>query len=249
MRRAQGFTLVEVMIAVAILASLTALMWVSIANMYASRDLLEMRAERFQKVRVTMDRISDDFAAAYIAGPDFAGEEIPGEPIVEDNDEQSFIEDPIQFGFIARESEANFTTFSHVRTQPGEKASRHAEVGYFIRTVRDDETNKLVKKLMRRQDVTPDDRLERGGKILTLLDEIEDIKFMYWDAGQVKVGDLEEVAEGRWVDDWDTTRRDQAARLPTRIKIRLELPGQGPNEDKEVFVTQVQLSTTEILEF
>ena len=244
-----GFTLVEVMISIGILATLTGLMWISIANMYASRDLIEMRAERFQRVRVAMDRLSEDFAASYIAGPEFGGEEIPGEPVLELDEDAAFLEDPIQFGFIARENEANFSTFSHIRTQSGERASRHSEIGYFVRTERDDETDKLVKRLMRREDVTPDDNLEKGGKILTLFPEIVDVKFMYWDAGQVQVGDMEEVAEGRWTDSWDTTRRDQAARLPTRIKIRIELPPQGPNNQNEVFVTQVQLGTTEVLEF
>lgn len=251
-----GFTMVEVMISMAILTSITVMTWAAVSSMFASKDLLTARAERYQEVRVTMDRIGEDLAAAYVAGPAFGGDEIPGEALVRSTDAdsdkdplQNLLEEPIEYGFIARSEEINFTSFSHLRTQQNEKASRHSEIGYFIRDVRDEDTGDLVKRLMRREDTTPDNSLENGGSIFTLLEGIEKFELKYWDAGPTRLGTAEEVAEGRWVDSWDTTRRDNSGRLPTRIKIRLELPPQPPNTRNEIFVTQVQLATTEILEF
>ncbi len=248
--------MVEVMVSMAILTSITVMTWAAISSMFASKDMLSARAERYQEVRVSLDRIGDDLSSAYLAGPAFGGDEIPGETLVQSADAevdkdptQNLLEEPLEYGFMARGSEVNFTTFSHLRTQPNEKASRHAEIGYFIRDVRDEETGDLVKRLMRREDTTPDATIESGGSIFTLLEDIEKFELKYWDAGPTRLGTLEEVAEGRWVDSWDTTRRETSGRLPTRIKIRLELPPQPPNTSNEVFVTQVQLATTEILEF
>lgn len=244
--------MIEVMISLGILATLSVMTWSAISSMFNAKDLMTMRAERFQEIRVTMDRIGEDLAAAYLAGPDFGGDEIPGEPIEVKADSklgEGLLEDPIEYAFVARNNEINFTTFSHIRTQQNEKASRHAEIGYFLRDVRDEESGDLIKKLMRREDTSPDGRVDRGGSIFTLLENIEKFELKYWDAGPTKLGTLEEIAEGRWVDNWDTTRRETAARLPTRVKIRLELPPQPPNTQNEIFVTQVQLATTEILEF
>lgn len=253
-----GFTIVEVLIAVAILASLTALMWASIANMFSTRDVIEQRASRYHQVRVTMNRMAKEIASTYIAGPEFGAEEIPGQETFgmgadgEQSEEEAMMaaqgQQPIQLGMVGRDDELHFTAFSHVRTMPREKSSEHAEVGYFIRSRRNEE-GEMVDMLMRREDTTADDDLTRGGVIYKMLPEVESIEFEYWDAGQVELGTFEEIAEGRWVNQWDTTRREHGGRLPTRIKIRLTLPPQGANSEPEVFVTETLIHTTEVLEY
>jgi prepilin-type N-terminal cleavage/methylation domain-containing protein len=253
-----GFTLVEVLIAVAILASLTALMWASIANMFSTRDAIEKRTDRYHQVRVTMNRMAKEIASAYVAGPEFGGEEIPGEETFgvgadgEQSEEEAMMaaqgQEPSQFGMIGRDDELHFTGFSHVRTMPREKASQHAEIGYFIRSERNEEGD-LVDMLMRREDVSADDDLTKGGVIYKMLPEVESIEFEFWDPGKVELGTFEEIAQGRWVKEWDTTRREYGGRLPTRVKIRLTLPAQGPNSEPEVFVTQTLIHTTEVLEY
>lgn len=257
LRHDAGFTLIEVMIAVGILAGLTGLMWMSIASMFRTRDAVEERTERYQLVRITMNRMATEIGSAYIAGPEFGAEELPGEETFgleqdEDDAESALLtasQEKIQLGFIGRDDELSFTNFAHVRTNPRERSSHHAEIGYFIRSDRDEVSGRLVKKLMRREDVTADDDLTKGGIIYTMLPEIEDIKFEYWDAGQVELGTFEEVAQGRWVDEWDTTRREFAGRLPTRVRITLELPPSTRASENEKFVTQTQIYVTEVLEF
>lgn len=253
-RSQAGFTLIEVMLAVGILASLTGLMWLSIANMFRTRDAIEERSERYQQVRITLNRMSEEIASAYVAGPEFGAEEIPGEESFGLEGEEDALPalpsgELMQLGFIGRDDELSFTSFAHVRTSPRERSSNHAEIGYFIRTERDEEDGRMVKKLMRREDVSADDDLQKGGVIYTMLPEIESVKFEYWDAGQVELGTFEEVAQGRWVTDWDTTRREQGGRLPTRVRITIELPPTARMDEPEKFVTQTQIHTTEVLEF
>jgi prepilin-type N-terminal cleavage/methylation domain-containing protein len=246
-----GFTIVEVMISIAVLASLTAVTWVSIANMYRTRDVVEARSLRHQQVRVTLDRMSSELASAYIAGPELGGKDIPGEEFQAVNDAEDMalrLQERVEFGMSGRDDRINFTTLAHTRTQPGERSSYHAEIGYFVRPG-EREDGRIVDQLVRRQDTTLDDDIERGGIIYVMLPEVEDIEFEYWDPGPVRVGTFEEMAEGRWVDEWDTSRREFAGRLPTRMRIRLVLPPGPFSTRNEVFTTQVELTTTEVLEF
>lgn len=256
--RNAGFTIIEVMLAVAILVTLTALMWFSISSMFASRDAIQARSERFQQVRVTMNRMAEELAAGYMGGPQFGAEELPGEETFGAEEQEgeedaaalaASAQEEIQLGFIGRDDEVSFTTFAHVRTGVRERASDHAEIGYFIRTDRDEE-GEMVKMLMRREDVSTDDDLTSGGVIYKMVPEVESVLFEYWDPGTVELGTFEEIAaQGRWVKEWNTTRREFAGRLPTRVRITLTLPPQGNNEAPETFVTQTELHVTEVLEF
>ncbi|MGM0558344.1 MAG: type II secretion system protein GspJ [Myxococcota bacterium] len=258
-----GFTLIEVLVAVSIMASLTAVMWISVSSMFQTRDVVTERFERYQIMRVSMDRISRELASAYLAGPEHGGEEIPGEEEdqrtglqggEQDGEEAGGLnqrdqDDIVQYGMIGREDEISFTAFAHVRTVEGELASRHAEISYFLERRRSDE-GELVNSLMRREDVTPDDDIEDGGEVYTMIPNVEEIEFEYWDPGPVRLGTKEEVAEeGKWKDQWDTTKSEFAGRMPTRMRITVTLPPENERSEPKTFQTQVQLETTEVLEF
>ena len=250
----KGFTLVEVLVAISILVSITAISWLAISQIFSAREYFEQRNERTQIVRNSMNRITKDFAGAYLAGPQHGGEDLPGEerdPTTLSDEElrRLAIVEPVQFGMIGDDRKVSFTTFAHGRTQFDEQSSYHAEIGYEVRSHRDDDTGDLTQELVRREDTTLDDRLDRGGTIFTLIPNIEEFKLEYWDSGQVKVGTQEEIAEGRWVTDWDTTRNEFAGRLPQRIRITFTLPPITEDDDPEVFTTQVQIAITEVLEF
>ena len=259
MRRAPhnaGFTLVEVLIAVGILAGISAAMGLSMQSMFSTRDYFEERYERFQIARNALNRMSAEIASAYMAAPEHGGEPIPGEePDGQDtsDDGQAELErlqrEPIQFGFIGRDDTMSFSSFAHVRTQDGERNSHHAEIGYFVRREQDEDTGRQVQRLMRREDTTYDDDITKGGTIYVMIPEIEEVEFEYWDAGPVRLGTAEEIAQGRWVSEWDTTRTEFAGRLPTRVRIKVTLPPQSARSRADVFTTQAQLGVTEVLEF
>ena len=249
-----GFTLVEVMIAIIILVTISMMSWAAMRQVFDSRDYFAQRNERVQIVRNAMNHITRDFAGAYIAGPQHGGEELPGEErdpttLSEEELRRLSLVEPVQFGMIGNEERVSFTTFAHGRSQFDEKSSNHAEVGYELRSERDEVSGDLVRRLVRREDTTLDDKLERGGTVYTLLPEVEEFELSYWDSGPVRVGTQEEVAEGRWTDSWDTTRAEYAGRLPSRVRFRLVLPPMEEGEQEEVFTTQVQIATTEVLEF
>lgn len=258
MRPQAGFTLIEILIAVAVLAMLTGITWVGVSNMFSTRDYMTERFERYQIMRVAMDRMTRELSSAYLAGPEHGGEPLPGE-------EEEFQEaqdgnagttaqlkarrEPVQFGMIGRDDQLDFTSFAHIRSIEGERASQHAEIGYFTERKRDRDTGRLVTSLMRREDTSLDDDITDGGKIYTMVPNIESVEFEYWDPGPPSLGTMEEVAEGDWSDSWDTTKSEYAGRLPTRVRIRVTLPPQDERGREEVFTIQTQIETTEVLEF
>lgn len=252
-RRAQaGFTMVEVLIAVALLATMSVLVWASVASMFRAREIFTKRAERDMVIRNAMSRMTNEIAAAYMAGPEHGGEQLPGEALdpAQQTEEmkQRASQEAFQFGFIGKDDRLDFTSFAHVRTRDDEPAGHHSEIGYRLESARDDE-GRLVRQLVRREDTTLDDNITRGGKAFVLIPELSKLKLSYWDAGAVSVGSVKEVAQGRWSSDWDTTRRDFAGRLPTRVKLEIWLPPVFEGGDEELYVTQVQIGATEVLEF
>src|SRR5687767_10733697 len=67
-RRPQaGMTLLEVMIAIAILVVMMTLAWRTIANTSESKRVFERYAERNHELRMALGRIVRDFEAAYLS--------------------------------------------------------------------------------------------------------------------------------------------------------------------------------------
>ena len=248
--RSRGFTLIEVLLAITILATIMGVITASTMSMFNTRELLQLRYERSQMANNALDRMARELAMAYMAGPEHGGEDLPDdprEPLTADDPDAQRRGERVKFGFIGRKDSVHFTSFAYVRTQPNERASHHAEIGYTLRANRD--SGALARQLVRREDTSLDSNLERGGNLQVMLPEIERLELEYWDAGPVRLGTMEEIAEGRWVKDWDTTRREHSGRLPTRVRIRLTLPPLPGQRDSEVFMTQTQIGTSEVLEF
>lgn len=251
--RGRGFTLIEVLIAVTILAGLTILAWASINQIFITQDVVQDRQERYRMVRLGMTRMATELSMAYLAGPDHGGEIIPGEESLFDDDdeyrERAFRNrDPLQFGMIGTSDQVDFTAFANVRILEDERASYHSQIGYFTERATD-ESGRMVMRLMRRSSPNFDGDLDRGGVVYTMIPEIESIRFDYWDPGDTEFGTDREIAQGRWVSEWDTTNRRFAGRMPPRIRITLEMPARGPRGMPEVFVTQTTIGITEVLEY
>ena len=249
----RGFTLVEVLLAVTILATLSVLTWTSISQMFKTEEIVMERQERYRMVRLAMTRMADEISMAYLAGPDHGGEIIRGEEMLYETDARfqgpsARYFEPVQFGMIGRGEHLHFTSFGHVRTVEGERASHHAQIGYFLDT-HTNERGDVVTRLRRRASSDFDDDLTRGGTVHTMIPEVEHIRFEYWDAGEPELGTAREIALGRWVSEWDTTSRQFAGRLPPRIRITLTMPPAGPRGETETFVTQTTLGMPEVLEY
>ena len=245
-----------------ILAGLTAIMWIAINNIFETRDFVTERYERFQIMRVAMDRMNTEIASAYLAGPEMGAElryddkpDSSEEGRGQNSQEQAQKQlarrerEPVEFGMRGEDDELHFTTLAHMRTVEGERTSYHAEIGYYLKDVSREQGEGEVQSLVRRIDTTFDDDITEGGEVYTLIPNIEDVEFEYWDQGDVELGTEEEAGRGNWTDTWDTSQRDQYKRLPTRVKITVTLPPQGPRGEEETFTTQTRIMMSQRLEF
>lgn len=267
-RRRRGFTLVEVMLALAILGSLTAIVWGTISYSFKSRDRMMTAFDQFQQIRLAVDRMSREFSMAFITKHGNRRENLPGVDDLDNEDRQSIterlvdgeqaseIEEELQgeardryieTAFVGKDDEVHFTSLSHVRTQPGELASDQCEISYVVRTARRrDRDGRLRRELIRREDSSLDDDVESGGVVYTLIDDVEDVKFEYWEEGD----EGDEEGGGRWVKDWDSRKSDQKAKLPSRVKITIEVAVPGTDgKSKRTFVTQAPIVMNRMLDF
>jgi len=255
-RGERGFTLLEVLISVGLLAGITTLMWVTINNMFQARDFVTEQYERYQVVRVALDRMSTEIASAYLASAAHGAEPDPEERATAaaragngGNNNQRPARtrrEPVEFGMKGRSDELNFTSFAHTRTTADERASHHAEIGYSLMKTRVD--GELVESLVRREDTTLDDDITEGGKVYTLIPRVEELEFEYWDPGEVDLGTREEMGRGSWVDDWDTEDSQFEDRLPFRVRITITLPPLNPRGESQTFTTQTEIKTHQELD-
>ena len=72
--------------------------------------------------------------------------------------------------------------------------------------------------------------MKAGGFVQVLVEDVKELNFEFYDA-----------KEDRWEDEWDTTHRDYARRLPLFVKIELIVPGAGDEDEKFVTKTRVFL--------
>lgn len=196
-RRAAGFTLMEVVVAMSIIAMLGALVWSSFSPLQAAKEIVEEEADRYHGLRLAMDRITRDLAMAFLS---------------DRYDPKQYRERPTHF--ISDDSGNNdtlrFTTFSHERLYEDAKEGDQAIVEYRVGR---HPQHRDVSVLFRREKTVIDDRPEDGGREVVLAEGIEGIDFKFWD-----------VRKEEWVSEWDTEDVEFKNHLPQRVQVNLYAP-------------------------
>jgi type II secretion system protein J len=188
-----GFTLIEVMIAVAILAGMALAMFGASSQILNSKDVIEERDERGHSVSFALNRMSEDLNSAYILkSADFLGTKFGGE-----------------ISFKGKEDRLDFVNFNHLRFIQGAKESDSMEVSYYLSPDPDDPDSRT---LMRRESTVVDKDQEAGGRAFAMLPGVKSMRFQYLPA------DSEEFKAA-----WDTTSVDAGNKLPRAVKITLEV--------------------------
>ncbi|MDY7034208.1 MAG: type II secretion system protein GspJ [Thermodesulfobacteriota bacterium] len=163
--RSKGFTLAEILIAIAIISTILAIVYSSFASTMRSITICREKNDIYQIARLSLERIAEDVSAAFP----------PKDLQLED----------IQLGFIGEDREVSgipwdtlhFISTSHLELSNDIKSSGLHEIGYSLEM--DLETDQPV--LFRRQDDTLDDETDKGGVVLELAEGINGIDFKYYD--------------------------------------------------------------------
>lgn len=228
MRRRQqqrGLTLLEVLIASAILSLVASMIWVAFDQTGKMRTRLSERQEHDHLARVALTRITRDLRSAFLS--------------LHVNQEQRAA--AVITAFKGRSgnggSRLDFTTFTHRRLRRGTHEGDACEVGYQLLDHRGDDTVRGM-DLVRRESPRIDNDPERGGVIDVLVPGVKSFTVSYFDD-----------ATEQWTETWDSTQATgQVGRLPPRVRVTLTLE-EGPRSEERVYSTETPLMITRPLTF
>jgi general secretion pathway protein J len=162
MTRARGFSLVELMIAMAITATIGAMTVGSFAQIDRASQAARAQGERYAAARLALTRMSREVSMAFLS---------------ENYDKNRYRDPPTLF--VGREDRLLFTTMAHQRLVWDAKESDQAVVEY---TVESDPDGNGEQALFRREKVHLDDEPDRGGRKDLVAAHVAGLTLSYWDS-------------------------------------------------------------------
>jgi general secretion pathway protein J len=219
----RGMTLLEVMVAVAVLAAVSVLIHGVMTSLSKGKKGEAIRAERVHQGREAMLRIVRDLSSAYISM------HVPAIPALLTE----------RTAFVGRSSSpydrVDFTAFAHLRTEKDSHESDQAEVGYFVS--RDPDVDDKM-DLVRREQTPIDFDPLRGGIINVVAENVQEFHLRYLDP-----------MTSQWVTTWDSMQvSGQPNRLPLEVEITIVLKGVGSGPPYS-YTTKVFLPLQQPLSF
>jgi len=193
-RRQHGFTLIEIMLALTLMAFLTSLLWGTFAQTAKVKMRIETAQDRTHTVRVALMRMSREIEMAFVSF------EATGT-----QDRRTM------FSGVSHSEydELRFSWFGHMRMRVDAAEGDTALVSYFPQTdIEDARFTNLMRRETRRLEAK-DTKLIPGETYL-LCPAVSRLKFAYYDYKQKD-----------WREDWDTTKADGQQYLPTQVRISL----------------------------
>jgi general secretion pathway protein J len=224
----RGLSLIEVLVAISVLAMVAMLIYGAFAGMRRSKEGIERINNRYREGRLAMNRITRDLESAYISNH---------LPI----NQALAVQKTLFAGKRGTPADRlDFTSFSHRRLDKTAAESDQAELSYFASPDPDDsDVIDLARRVSPRIDRDPD----RGGRVEVLATDIDLFELEYLDP-----------LSGQWVETWDTTGIGQKDRMPLQVRVILVLNG-GARSSAERgqqtirLVTKVVLPIQNILSF
>jgi general secretion pathway protein J len=222
-------TLVEVLVAMVVLAFISVAMYSAIDGMRRSRAGVERITDRYREGRMAMARMTRELTSAYLS---------EHKPI----DASLWVRKSIFKADNGSPADRiDFNSFSNRRLKEEARESDQVEISYFGS---EDPDNDQVIDLVRRSSTQIDENPEKGGRVDVMASDIDLFDLEYLDP-----------MTGRWRDEWDSTSVvGEKGRLPRQIKIVLVLNGGSRNADQDNrqkirLVTKVSLMLRDPLTF
>ncbi|HWU91056.1 MAG TPA: type II secretion system protein GspJ [Kofleriaceae bacterium] len=221
-RREAGLTLIEIMIATAIMVTMMGLAWRTIGNTGEVKRSFEAFEQRNHELRMALGRIVADFEAAYLSQNEDTNATYP------------------RTMFIAKSGskvpEIRFSTLGHRVLWADANESEQTVISYLTRT--DPERSGVidwVRREQRRPSNDPPDDVPAEYDIV--LRDIQSVKIELWNWKNLE-----------WQDTWDTMQTDgQKGWLPSRVRITVTTKDQNGKDYK--LTTEARILMQERLNF
>ncbi len=208
-----GFTLMEVLISLAILAGMSTIVWGSFSMTARTKRKVEDMEDRYHQIRICLNRMAREITMSYLSKND-----------------QPFTTTPrTMFTHTGNSSvdELMFSNFGHVRMREEAKESDQGVIRYFSAPDPENsgQTNLMRRETRRLGSLKPAEE----GPAYVMLEDVEELHFEFFD---------EQMNE--WRDSWNTGSLDgQPDRLPSKVKIELTLKDE---RGKEItFITSTRI--------
>lgn len=224
MRNRKGFTLIEVLIAVVLLAVISLLLWQSMGGAINSKERSEKREQTYRGANLVLNRMTRELSMCVLySSLEFLGISSSSEQMTKS----------VFIGTNAGDQDKlTFDTLAHVRYLKNVKESDMAEVTYFVEKAADEDQAQLGDYVLKIREKSPlDNQPDQGGRVMTLLEGVKELNFRYYD-----------VTKGEFKDEWDTTKIDFGNRLPKAVEITLVM--QDPVNDENT----IRFQTIALLE-
>lgn len=199
-RGQRGLTLIELLIAIAILAMISVLIYSAISGMRRSKEGIERINDRYREGRLAMARIARELSSAYLSGH---------LPI----NQALAVQKTAFIGTRGTPADrVDFTSFAYRRLDKDVPESDTAEISYFGSPDPDQSDRvDLARRVSPRLDREP----EKGGRVEVLATDIDLFDLEYLDP-----------QTGQWNETWNSTQTTgQLNRLPLQVRIILVLNG------------------------
>lgn len=154
-----GFTLLEVLIAVGLLALVSTIMYQAMRLTFRARETIARIEALNHSAQVALQRLTRDVSMAYLSN------------------HMDTREPAWETLFVGTRDSLLFTYLGHERRQRGARECDQGVVEYTLR--RDPEGNGYA--IMRREKSPPDDAPERGGATEALVSGVREFSIQYWD--------------------------------------------------------------------
>jgi general secretion pathway protein J len=214
-RRQRGLTLLEVMVAIAILSMMSILIYGAFDGLGRGKKNLGRVNDRYHQGRSAIARMSRELSSAFLSAH---------QPLTEQQFRRLTI---FKATNTSPADRLDFTSFSHRRLIRDSHESDQNELSYFGSP--DPKVQGKI-DLARRESTIIDLDPKRGGEVEVLAEDIDHFDVRFLDA-----------TTGLWTESWDTSQATgQPNRLPFEIKIKLALKG-GLENKPIVFLTKVAI--------
>ncbi len=203
-----GFTMIEILISMAILAGMTTLLWGSFSMSSNAKRKIEKVEARYHQIRLAMSRMAREISMSFLSKNDVVGALHPR--TLFSSAHNNSIDDLM------------FTGLSHMMLRANGKECDQSLIRYYAAPDPDDRSRT---HLMRRESRRlGGEKPGEEGPAYIMLEDVEELHYEFFD----------ELAN-EWREDWDTTSADgQVDRLPTKVRIVVTLIMGG---NKEITLT------------